>query len=134
MAPQNKTPSHTNIVPLWYFEHQIGTLVDVKECLVCETLLLNVVHISLFRGFEIFRQVIFCVHFLLYRHSSTSYNGSWSKRGCHVVSTTDTQTVCSCNHLTSFAVLMQLRPQKVTIKHIMQVDHTGTMFLPSARF
>ncbi|XP_066288215.1 adhesion G-protein coupled receptor D1-like [Branchiostoma lanceolatum] len=31
----------------------------------------------------------------------------WSTEGCEVEESTDTCTICSCNHLTSFAILMQ---------------------------
>ena len=31
----------------------------------------------------------------------------WSGQGCHVKSIDNTQTECSCSHLTHFAVLMQ---------------------------
>ncbi|XP_051570510.1 adhesion G protein-coupled receptor E5-like isoform X2 [Myxocyprinus asiaticus] len=34
--------------------------------------------------------------------------GAWSTRGCTTMSSSDVQTVCSCNHLSSFAVLMAL--------------------------
>ncbi|KAG1931366.1 adhesion G protein-coupled receptor E1 [Pimephales promelas] len=34
--------------------------------------------------------------------------GAWSKEGCTTMSLSDAQTVCSCNHLSSFAVLMAL--------------------------
>lgn len=34
--------------------------------------------------------------------------GSWSARGCSVVESSPEYTVCSCNHLSSFAVLMAL--------------------------
>ena len=33
----------------------------------------------------------------------------WSIDGCHVMSTTDRYTICSCNHLTHFAVLFDAR-------------------------
>lgn len=39
---------------------------------------------------------------------STEDGGSWSARGCSVVESTPEYTVCSCNHLSSFAVLMAL--------------------------
>ncbi|XP_052808093.1 adhesion G protein-coupled receptor L3-like [Mya arenaria] len=32
--------------------------------------------------------------------------GSWSSKGCHVVSSSPRQTICACNHTTNFAVLM----------------------------
>ncbi|XP_042371201.1 adhesion G protein-coupled receptor E5-like [Plectropomus leopardus] len=34
--------------------------------------------------------------------------GSWSARGCYVMESNSEYTVCSCNHLSSFAVLMAL--------------------------
>ncbi|XP_051572569.1 adhesion G protein-coupled receptor E5-like isoform X2 [Myxocyprinus asiaticus] len=34
--------------------------------------------------------------------------GAWSTRGCTTMNSSDVQTVCSCNHLSSFAVLMAL--------------------------
>ncbi|XP_029292731.1 adhesion G protein-coupled receptor E1 [Cottoperca gobio] len=39
---------------------------------------------------------------------SSVEGGSWSARGCNVVKSTPEYTVCSCNHLSSFAVLMAL--------------------------
>ncbi|KAL3883261.1 hypothetical protein ACJMK2_029544 [Sinanodonta woodiana] len=33
-------------------------------------------------------------------------NGAWSSTGCRLVSTNDYTTVCECDHLTSFAILM----------------------------
>ncbi|XP_072530508.1 adhesion G protein-coupled receptor E2-like [Salminus brasiliensis] len=39
---------------------------------------------------------------------STLDGGAWSTRGCTVVMSNANQTVCSCTHLSSFAVLMSL--------------------------
>ncbi|TDH03013.1 hypothetical protein EPR50_G00158780 [Perca flavescens] len=39
---------------------------------------------------------------------SSENGGSWSARGCSVVESSPNYTVCSCNHLSSFAVLMAL--------------------------
>ncbi|XP_073351458.1 adhesion G protein-coupled receptor E5 [Pagrus major] len=39
---------------------------------------------------------------------SSEGNGTWSDRGCSVVKSNSERTVCSCNHLSSFAVLMAL--------------------------
>uniref|UniRef100_A0A4W5LCZ0 GAIN-B domain-containing protein n=1 Tax=Hucho hucho TaxID=62062 RepID=A0A4W5LCZ0_9TELE len=39
--------------------------------------------------------------------------GAWSRRGCTKVTSNATHTVCSCTHLSSFAVLMALYPVKV---------------------
>ncbi|KAE8283307.1 CD97 antigen Precursor [Larimichthys crocea] len=38
----------------------------------------------------------------------SSEEGTWSARGCSVVESNTDYTVCSCNHLSSFAVLMAL--------------------------
>ena len=43
-------------------------------------------------------------------------NGSWSSKGCSLINRTDTKVVCSCNHLTNFAILMQLGEAKVSCK------------------
>ncbi|XP_041812697.1 adhesion G protein-coupled receptor E2 [Chelmon rostratus] len=39
---------------------------------------------------------------------SSDEGGTWSPRGCSVVKSNPEYTVCSCNHLSSFAVLMAL--------------------------
>ncbi|KAK5884859.1 hypothetical protein CesoFtcFv8_018636 [Champsocephalus esox] len=39
---------------------------------------------------------------------SSKEGGSWSARGCSVLTSNPNYTVCSCNHLSSFAVLMAL--------------------------
>ena len=40
-------------------------------------------------------------------------NGNWSKRGCSLVKKIDNEITCSCNHLTNFAVLMQIGSNEV---------------------
>lgn len=35
-----------------------------------------------------------------------NFGGSWSGRGCTVASSNSTYTICSCDHLTNFAILM----------------------------
>ncbi|KAM9115162.1 adhesion G protein-coupled receptor E3-like [Pangshura tecta] len=42
-------------------------------------------------------------------------SGSWSPEGCTAVHTNSTHTTCSCDHLSSFAVLMA--PTAVTVSH-----------------
>ncbi|XP_075119683.1 adhesion G-protein coupled receptor G2 isoform X2 [Leptodactylus fuscus] len=37
-------------------------------------------------------------------------SGGWSSEGCSVAKTTRDETVCKCNHLTSFAILMNVSP------------------------
>lgn len=44
-------------------------------------------------------------------------SGGWSETGCRVQSHNDTQTVCSCDHLTNFAVLMDVRGLELDIEH-----------------
>ena len=41
-------------------------------------------------------------------------NGYWSKRGCSLVKKVDNEITCSCNHLTNFAVLMQIGSKEVS--------------------
>ena len=40
----------------------------------------------------------------------------WSNEGCHVIYYNGTQTVCSCNHLSTFAILMASVELKVCIQ------------------
>ncbi|XP_023806018.2 adhesion G-protein coupled receptor G2 isoform X2 [Oryzias latipes] len=42
--------------------------------------------------------------------------GGWRSDGCFVVNVTDSYTICSCNHLTSFAVLLDLSRQGIMDK------------------
>ncbi|XP_066531524.1 adhesion G protein-coupled receptor E5 isoform X2 [Hoplias malabaricus] len=44
--------------------------------------------------------------------NSTLDGGAWSTKGCSVVISNDSHTVCSCSHLSSFAVLMALHEMK----------------------
>ncbi|XP_044139929.1 adhesion G-protein coupled receptor G2 isoform X9 [Bufo gargarizans] len=37
-------------------------------------------------------------------------SGGWSSYGCVVANTTQNETVCQCNHMTSFAILMNVSP------------------------
>ena len=45
--------------------------------------------------------------------SRTKVNGAWSTEGCMLVVSTQEQTTCSCNHLTNFAVLMEVGKTEV---------------------
>ncbi|XP_022110282.1 adhesion G-protein coupled receptor D1-like [Acanthaster planci] len=39
---------------------------------------------------------------------SNETSGGWSNKGCHLISDTETFVTCSCDHMTSFAVLVQV--------------------------
>ncbi|XP_015766094.1 PREDICTED: uncharacterized protein LOC107344920 isoform X4 [Acropora digitifera] len=53
---------------------------------------------------------------VFWQENPGSSNGSWSSHGCSLLSGSSFEkTICSCNHLTSFAVLMQFNPlQKIS--------------------
>ncbi|XP_016309330.1 adhesion G-protein coupled receptor G2-like [Sinocyclocheilus anshuiensis] len=39
--------------------------------------------------------------------------GGWNRNGCYVKNSTENETICSCNHLTSFAVLLDISQQRL---------------------
>ncbi|XP_034149289.1 adhesion G-protein coupled receptor G2 isoform X2 [Esox lucius] len=41
-------------------------------------------------------------------------SGGWNRNGCSVQNSTDNETVCACNHLTSFGVLLDLSRTGIT--------------------
>ncbi|TNN51106.1 Adhesion G-protein coupled receptor G2 [Liparis tanakae] len=49
--------------------------------------------------------VAICVY---WEFTLNNHTGGWNSTGCSVRSSTDTETVCGCNHLTSFAILLDL--------------------------
>ena len=42
-------------------------------------------------------------------------NGSWSGDGCSLVKSNTTHVVCTCNHLTNFAILINIEKQEVQL-------------------
>ncbi|XP_006816648.1 adhesion G protein-coupled receptor L1-like, partial [Saccoglossus kowalevskii] len=44
-------------------------------------------------------------------------SGSWSNSGCETVESNETHTICSCNHLTNFAVLMDVHGTLLPFSH-----------------
>jgi len=44
-------------------------------------------------------------------------NGSWSGDGCSLVESNESHVVCTCNHLTNFAILMNIKQHKFSDKH-----------------
>ncbi|XP_074606809.1 uncharacterized protein LOC141859820 isoform X2 [Acropora palmata] len=53
---------------------------------------------------------------VFWQENPGSSNGSWSSHGCSLLNGSSLEkTICTCNHLTSFAVLMQFNsPQKIS--------------------
>ena len=49
-------------------------------------------------------------------HLRSKNNGSWSSVGCRLVKKFNRQVTCTCNHLTNFAVLMQVGGNKASEK------------------
>jgi hypothetical protein len=67
------------------------------------------------------------INFVLFSDASGAViGGEWSSRGCSLVSTNSTLSVCECNHLTHFATLLSPRLQKVSIPHECMFTHLDT--------
>jgi len=47
----------------------------------------------------------------------TKFDGAWSKKGCTLVQETEEHTTCQCNHLTNFAVLMEVGETEIPDGH-----------------
>lgn len=54
--------------------------------------------------------------YLLYTRYLISHS-AWSDEGCQIQKTNETHTVCECNHLTNFAVLMDVHAIRLNIAH-----------------
>lgn len=54
--------------------------------------------------------------YLLYTQYLISHS-AWSDEGCQIQKTNETHTVCECNHLTNFAVLMDVHAVRLDIAH-----------------
>ncbi|XP_036451684.1 adhesion G-protein coupled receptor G2-like isoform X2 [Colossoma macropomum] len=54
---------------------------------------------------------VFCT---FWRYDLNSGSGGWSSDGCTVLSSTENETVCSCDHLTNFGVLLDFSNQSIT--------------------
>ena len=44
---------------------------------------------------------------------SSRFNGAWSSEGCTLVEDSTETSTCDCNHLTNFAVLMEVGETEV---------------------
>ncbi|XP_036376464.1 adhesion G-protein coupled receptor G2-like [Megalops cyprinoides] len=56
----------------------------------------------------------FTVSCVFWDFSLNDGSGGWNPDGCSVQNTTEEETVCSCNHLTNFAVLLDISREGIT--------------------
>lgn len=77
--------------------------------------------------------------------SRVSGTGGWSARGCEVVFRNESHVSCQCNHMTSFAVLMDVSrrevsqaftPTMVTVlgKVGARIEHSGSALLHASPY
>nr|UCK81593.1 adhesion G protein-coupled receptor, Latrophilin [Arenicola marina] len=52
-----------------------------------------------------------------WEYSERTMTGRWSTFGCQIVDTNVTHTVCSCSHITNFAVLMDVSATPISEEH-----------------
>ena len=66
------------------------------------------------------KQTLIIVHFNnIFRGENST--GLWSTKGCVVdtAASNETHSVCKCDHLTNFAVLMQIKPDSdLEVNHV----------------
>ena len=58
------------------------------------------------------------------RPEAIFYPGNWSEEGCET-NFSSTMTVCKCNHLTHFAILLSARPLKISQQKILSLQIIG---------
>ena len=60
-------------------------------------------------------------------HSRTFGSGNWSTRGCHMNNNKSSvsRTVCECNHLTHFAILLSPKPQELSKPVVISLQIIG---------
>lgn len=51
--------------------------------------------------------------------------GAWSSRGCELFSRNQSHIACQCNHITSFAVLMDISKREVGDDRLMSFEGFG---------
>ncbi|XP_071798425.1 uncharacterized protein [Asterias amurensis] len=57
-----------------------------------------------------------------WKYTNDSTGGTWSTDGCRVHESSSGSTVCHCEHLTNFAVLLQLRDREIPAAHSTALD------------
>ncbi|XP_067048242.1 adhesion G protein-coupled receptor E3-like [Acropora muricata] len=53
---------------------------------------------------------------------NSTVNGNWSEEGCSLKKSDDNKIICVCNHLTNFAVLMQVGENEVSPRHLIAME------------
>ena len=56
---------------------------------------------------------------------SSTVNGGWSEEGCSLKKSDDNKIICVCNHLTNFAVLMQVGENEVCSEQVNKYEKLG---------
>ncbi|GAB1606383.1 adhesion G protein-coupled receptor L2-like isoform X3 [Argonauta hians] len=55
---------------------------------------------------------------VFWNYTVRNMDGHWSRKGCQLLSTNMTHTTCECNHLTNFAVLMDVMGTQPSSPHV----------------
>ena len=73
-----------------------------------------------------FKTIQLC--FFYYREQSGAilYPGRWSREGCETIFNS-TMTVCKCNHLTHFAILLSARPLSLSPPKLLSLQIIGNI-------
>ena len=63
----------------------------------------------------------------IFLNSEILQNGSWSSRGCKLNEddSSETRTVCECNHLTHFAILLSPKPPEFSKNEVIALGIIG---------
>ncbi|CAF2993733.1 unnamed protein product, partial [Rotaria sp. Silwood2] len=68
-----------------------------------------------------------------YWHIFDNMTAQWSKDGCYLINITDQNIICECNHLTHFAVLMDIEQKSTpeSIEQVLSIITLGGLLLSS---
>ncbi|CAF4166269.1 unnamed protein product, partial [Adineta steineri] len=68
-----------------------------------------------------------------YWHIFNNMTAQWSTDGCQLISIKDRNVICECNHLTHFAILMDIeqKPMSEAMKQVLSIITLGGLFLSS---
>ena len=72
----------------------------------------------------VFRVVAKCREPHAQKGSELLFLGHWSQDGCETIFTS-TMTICKCNHLTHFAILLSARPLDLPLPKTVALHITG---------